>query len=213
MKKFITVTLIGASFLTSNVFAQGYPVFDLSSWIELGSILAQAEEQYTEIQKITADIKNWQNLSWDNYRTDLNSLLTAMHDVQSLTTDVNKDVSQFQALFPGYNTKITDYNKSFSDRNSALLNILQQQVVAADQAYRINSSAKDRQFTTAAAIAQEELSSLRDLNVLIASESKTESAYRANHMQEKAEDKQAVEKFIGTHEMQQHYNTQVGEGQ
>ena len=32
-------------------------------------------------------------------------------------------------------------------------------------------------------------------------------------MQEKAEDKQAVEKFIGTHEMQQHYNTQVGEGQ
>lgn len=213
MKKLITFTLIGASYFSTNVFSQSGIVIDIAAEARLLTIMQQTLQQYEEIQKITADIQNWRDLDWKNYREDLSSLLKAMHDVQGITTDIGTDVSEFQALFPGYKTKITDYNKSFSDRNSALLNLLQQQVLAADQAYKINTAAKDKQFTTAAAIAQEELSSLKDLNVLIASESRTEAAYRANHMQEKAEDKQAIEKFIGTHEMQQHYNTQVGEGQ
>ncbi len=213
MKKFITIILIEACFFTSKIFAQSGFVIDIAAEARLLTIMQQTLKQYEEMQKITADIKNWENLDWRDYRNELNSLLTVMHDVQSITTDIGKDVSEFQALFPGYDTKIIDYNKSFSNRNSALLNLLQQQVLAADQAYKINNGSKDKELKTAAAIAQEELASLRHLNVLIASESKAEAAYRANHVQEKAEDKQAIEKFIGTHETQQHYKTQVGLGQ
>ena len=207
------VAMTSVTIFTSSVLAQGYPVFDFSSWIELGTMIAKAEAQYAELQKITEDIRNWRNLDWADYKGNLNSLLDVMQDVQGISSDVNRDVSDFQKLFPGYNTKILDYNKSFSDRNSAMMNILQQQIHAADQAYKINNEASERRSDSAAAIAQDELASLRQLNILIASETKTESAYRANHLQEEAEKKQAVEKLIGTHEMQQQYKTQVGEGQ
>ena len=195
-----------------NAFAN-IPVIDVSSIIQLGFILNKAKDQYMEMQKITNDIENWRNLSWSDYKNSLDSLLAAMQDMQGITSDVNRDVEEFQKLFPGYSTKITDFNKSYSDRNQALMNILQQQVHAADQAHKINQDASNRHPDTAAAIAKEELSSLRELNVLLASETKSESAYRANHLQEKAEERQNIENLIGDHHMQNDYQTKVGEGQ
>ena len=181
-------------------------------------ILIQAEkenqklqDQYNQLTQITDDIKNWRSLDWSSYNNSLNTLLIQMENTGELSANINNGVTSFQNLFPGYSTNITGFNKSFQSRNQALINVLRAQMQVANQSHEMSRNNAKQILNTAAAISQAQLVSLRQLNEMMEAESRKEAAFRANHLQQQAEERLSVQKFIGTYKKQNQYKTWVGE--
>ena len=208
MKKIITLCLLGVSLLPATSRADIFGGDD----VVLTAILAQCVTEVTELQQMVNQIEEWKSLTWGDYRGDLQKVLSTMQTAQGLSINTGNEIADFQKLFPGYNdSKAIDANKSFQTRNSALLDQMQTQVEFLDEIHKMNSNYSNASFNSSAEIAQQSLQNLRELNSLVESESRAQTIFRANEVQQKNEDTAAAKMFFAPHKMQDSYQTQIGD--
>ena len=104
LKQKITIAIISLAFATPNLFASGYPVFDVSGWLTALDQLYQQydmvinsittiENQYMQIQHAVERAKS---IDWDNIRFDGDFDLR--NDIKDANRRVNKLLNQARII-------------------------------------------------------------------------------------------------------------------
>ena len=104
LKQKITIAIISLAFATPNIFASGYPVFDVSGWLTALDQLYQQydmvinsittiENQYMQIQHAVERAKS---IDWDNIRFDGDFDLR--NDIKDANRRVNKLLNQARII-------------------------------------------------------------------------------------------------------------------
>ena len=206
MKKFIMFSLIGASFFTSQVFAQGYPVIDvaaitqmLKEFQELEALYEQMSTSANYLSHLDEDSKKWMSLDFTNYFNNINKLKNDVERANDIiSSDTNTALDQYNKLYPGYDgSAVRNYANDFKIRSNSLLKVLSAQIAVADDALANQKDINNSDKSSAAAVANLTLASLSNLNTQMSAEIRAANTYRASQTQNNIDQKQELQNFIG----------------
>jgi prefoldin subunit 5 len=126
MKKLFSLLVL--CFSLSGVFAQGYPVFDLSSLLQaidqfyatydhINATIEQVQNTYKQLQQQIEAVKkiNFDDISWDMSKGGFANLYDIRDPIKSVTSSINRNMNLFNDIYDTvFKKKINFGGKSYT---------------------------------------------------------------------------------------------------